>query len=86
MSAEQPATDPHPHVGEARADADPASWRTNIAVADLVSAIANRSPAARRAAVSQLVALGFVEHEVQRLDAAADMLLQTTRSITNRSS
>ena len=82
MSAERPRTDPHPAC-EARSDSDPVTWRTDIAVADLVSAIARRSSAARHAAVGQLRALGFVDDETQRLDAAAETLLHATRMITN---
>ena len=83
MSPERLSTDPHPDTCEARTGANPAIWSTDIAAADLVSAIAHRSPAARRAAVGQLIALGFVDNEIQRLDTAAEKLLQTTRSITD---
>jgi len=83
VSAERPRTDSHHPACEARSDTDPVTWRTDIAVADLVSAIARRSPAARRAAVGQLIALVFVDDETQRLDAAAEMLLHATRMITN---
>jgi hypothetical protein len=54
-----------------------ARQRRTVVVASLISSIAEDSPAGRRAAIGQLVAIGYTRDEIAQLEHDATRILHT---------